>query len=88
MYELYSGMMPFFEIQADLLVVHAVTKGQRPSRPSPPIRRIYAGWDLNIWNLMECCWAQKPEARPIASAVIARLRTRMQNLWSGFCPGS
>ena len=51
----------------------AVKEGKRPSRPLDEVSRI-RGLNNEIWNIIEACWTQDPNARPSATEVVERLR--------------
>ncbi|KAH7922684.1 kinase-like protein [Leucogyrophana mollusca] len=78
LYEMYSGIRPFHR-RNSAGIIHAVTTGERPARPTG-VR------DL-IWGLIEECWHQTPWKRPSAShivdklAVIALPGQRPQHQW-------
>jgi hypothetical protein len=65
--------MPFHEIRAPYQVMVAVTKGQRPSRPSHDHSMIH-GLD-NLWTLIEACWATHPANRLTASQIVDAIRS-------------
>ncbi|KIM71892.1 hypothetical protein PILCRDRAFT_82369 [Piloderma croceum F 1598] len=72
-YELISGNLPFHEIKMPYQIMVAVTKGQRPSRPSHDYGMIH-GLD-NLWTLIEACWATHPANRLTASQIVEAIRS-------------
>ena len=73
--QVYSGKIPFYEITNDCCVIFAVTKGERPSRPSSDSHKIHGVLGDVVWNLMEFCWSQEPRERPTASDLVMGLHT-------------
>ena len=66
--KIYTGNVPFHKIARDSTVMMKVVEGSRPPRPA----------DTNllsnkIWKVIEMCWNQKPQDRPIAKSVIEQL---------------
>ncbi|KAF5371255.1 hypothetical protein D9758_004236 [Tetrapyrgos nigripes] len=63
--EIITLKPPFQNRPIDAAVIFDVIRGIRPERPSGP--------DVwcpdNIWDLIECCWAQNPYKRPNAHEV-------------------
>ncbi|KAG6859637.1 hypothetical protein C0995_006365 [Termitomyces sp. Mi166 len=76
-YEIFTGQVPFADIQEDLDVIECVVFGLRPERPelSSPS---WKDWALTeeIWLLMEHCWQKEPSKRPSASEIIRHLTAR------------
>ncbi|KAJ6592918.1 kinase-like domain-containing protein, partial [Mycena capillaripes] len=65
-YEIFTGDLPFCDLNNDGAVMFQVMQGQRPTRSlSIPD---------NVWDLMEECWKADPEARPSAKQIVSRLR--------------
>ncbi|KAF8315217.1 kinase-like protein, partial [Clavulina sp. PMI_390] len=64
---IWSGQMPFAEIQSEWKVVAEVAKGVRPDRPVAP------HLDSALWELMKEMWAQKANKRPSSESVVFRL---------------
>jgi hypothetical protein len=61
-FQLFSGKLPFHNMQKDFRVMSAVTKGDRPLRPSDDRCRV-RGLNDEIWDIIETCWAQDPNDR-------------------------
>lgn len=67
--QVLSGTAPFPN-ESDEEIVHKVTIGSRPERPSnnPP------NWLVDeLWKQIEVCWSQQPNVRPTASKVLQAL---------------
>lgn len=62
--EMYTGSVPFQEIQHDLTVATAIRDGQRPERPRDVMI------PDAIWQCIVICWKQQPEARPSAEKIV------------------
>jgi len=71
-YELFSGKLPFYDIQKDFRVMGIVTKGNRPLQPSDDRSRI-RGLNDEIWNIIETCWVQEPDRRLSTGQIVERL---------------
>jgi len=65
MYEVLSGKAPFMSFQ-DFVVIRKVVDGERPARPEGVKGVWFAD---NLWEMMELCWAARPENRPNVAAV-------------------
>ncbi|KAG8785896.1 hypothetical protein FRC12_017066 [Ceratobasidium sp. 428] len=59
LYEILSGVAPWDKLDIPS-IVSQVTRGNRPTRPSPSI------WldNDNLWTLLQLGWHQQPESRP------------------------
>jgi hypothetical protein len=53
--------MPFSELRQDYMVMAAILKGTRPSRPTT----VEAAESLHdpIWHVMQRCWNAEPQSR-------------------------
>jgi len=60
-YETISGNLPFHK-HADLIVFMKVMEGERPPRG--------VGFVTNLWEVLELCWASKPDDRPSIEEVL------------------
>jgi serine/threonine protein kinase len=68
--QMLTGSYPFPELPTDMAVALAVIAGLRPSRPpscsgSPSLD--------GLWNLLQKCWEDSPENRPVASEIVKHL---------------
>src|ERR1700683_3097881 len=82
LFHIFSGKMPFDDLNTQPEVMTKITKAGRPSRP--------AGLSDNvIWKLVERCWHGQPQQRPTAVEVVSALQpiahpqgdTRKQKKW-------
>ncbi|KAF9460455.1 kinase-like domain-containing protein [Collybia nuda] len=80
LYEIFSGNIPFYDINSDYPVILKVMQGIRPPRPShfePSGESCDSlGLDDHMWNILEDCWLPEPTSRPGISEVVARLPKR------------
>jgi len=70
--ELLTGKVPFSDLRTTQ-VIFAVASGKRPSRPTGE------KWTLRVltdplWELIEACWAQRPEDRINIHTFLERLK--------------
>ncbi|TFK27653.1 kinase-like protein [Coprinopsis marcescibilis] len=65
-YEAFTGEIPFYEYPRDATVIAFVTRGRRPTKPSP----FSHGLTMDFWTLMEMCWSSEPSKRPIVVQVL------------------
>ena len=75
--KVYTNASPFREMprnQPDLQIARAILEGVRPMRPTTMGECI----PDDLWVLMEHCWSHIPADRPTASAVQARLKSRLR----------
>jgi len=79
-FQIFSGLIPFHQTH-DHAVILQVIRGQRPCRPSicEPwnISCEDLGLDDETWAVIDRCWNQQPEKRPVAKEVAAFLRTKL-----------
>ncbi|KAG6889641.1 hypothetical protein C0995_015756 [Termitomyces sp. Mi166 len=73
-YEIFTGTVPFANLQRESTIELQIMNGARPEKPSddsPP----WGEWGLTtpIWTLMEECWYTDPSNRPTVSQIIDRL---------------
>lgn len=69
LWQIFSGNVPFQEIRLDGTVIFAVCTGNRPTRPSHELA-ISRGLEDTTWHLIETCWDQDPDKRPVVSKVV------------------
>ncbi|KAJ7447905.1 kinase-like domain-containing protein [Mycena galericulata] len=62
-YEILTGKTPFFEMSNDMAVALKVIGGSRPSRPGMTY----------LWKLLDDCWEQKTNNRPVITQILQRL---------------
>jgi serine/threonine protein kinase len=79
-FQIFSGLIPFHQMH-DHAIPLQVTRGRRPSRPSncepSNIACEDLGLDDEMWAVIEKCWNQEPEKRPVAKVVRAFLCTKL-----------
>jgi len=80
--QIFSGLIPFKDIDDDHAVSEQVIRGQRPPRPSicDPWEEMACedlGLDDETWDVIATCWDQEPEERPAAKEVGAFLRAKL-----------
>jgi len=68
-FELFSGKLPFHDIQKDFRIIGAVTKGDRPLRPSDD-RSHVRGLNDEVWHIIETCWAHEPHDRLSSGQIV------------------
>jgi len=49
------------EFQSDVLVINAITEGNRPKKPE---RLALLGFSDELWRTVELCWSEDRNARP------------------------
>lgn len=49
------------EFQSDILVINAITEGDRPQKPE---RAALLGFSDELWGTIELCWLEDRDARP------------------------
>lgn len=71
---MFSGKLPFYEIEQDYIVIVGVMQGRRPVQPlhEPSGKR---GLTQAVWDLVETCWDQDPRKRPTSAQVVNQLRS-------------
>jgi hypothetical protein len=69
----FSGHRPFHNF-TDFQISMLVIRGQRPAHPSAE-ECGRTGLKDDVWKLIESCWDQQPDRRPIASEIVERLRS-------------
>ncbi|GLB44105.1 putative ste ste11 protein kinase [Lyophyllum shimeji] len=79
-YEIFSGLIPFHEVNSDYPVIIKVIRGERPPRPSQcePWKTPCAsvGLDDSLWKIVERCWGVNPNQRPDICEVLKSLPPR------------
>ncbi|TFK41755.1 kinase-like domain-containing protein, partial [Crucibulum laeve] len=79
-YEIFTGFIPFFEIQRDLTVMLKVMQGLKPSRPVRGTSWISDFYLTDhIWEILEDCWQEEPFLRPSAAQVSNQLPTKLND---------
>ncbi|OCH88103.1 kinase-like protein [Obba rivulosa] len=66
MWEVFTGHIPFFEIQSAAGVITRVLDKKRPQRP---LQATGIGLSDEVWDIMEQCWRHEPDARPPMTSV-------------------
>ncbi|KAF8064122.1 kinase-like domain-containing protein, partial [Lyophyllum atratum] len=79
-YEVFSGNIPFHDVNSDYPVILKVMKGQRPARPlhCEPWKTLCAplGLDDSLWDVIQRCWGMDPDKRPSMSDALNSLPPR------------
>ncbi|KZS97644.1 kinase-like protein [Sistotremastrum niveocremeum HHB9708] len=70
--ELFTGMPPFSHIKQPPQVLIRMERGERPEKPTDSLVKA-RGLDDTLWEFLEKCWAQDPNARPSIQEVIQEL---------------
>ncbi|KAG6834425.1 hypothetical protein H0H93_009717 [Arthromyces matolae] len=70
-FEIFTGQIPFRDIDNTYAVMRHVTLGGRPTRPEP--LKSVPGMTEKIWSLMEQCWDVGPIKRPSSSDIVRSL---------------
>ena len=66
--KIYTGKVPFNDLDNDLTVIYHVTlRGKRPIRPSQGEGREISD---DLWMIIEMSWENVPERRPNATDVL------------------
>ncbi|KDQ14059.1 hypothetical protein BOTBODRAFT_175166 [Botryobasidium botryosum FD-172 SS1] len=73
--EIYTGMVPYHQIENVTDVIIKVIGGHRPDRPSKKFRL-----KDDMWAIAERCWRHDPNERPQMDAVLMDLSTRQRVL--------
>ncbi|KAJ6499804.1 kinase-like domain-containing protein [Mycena vulgaris] len=69
-YEILSGKIPFYNLPEPAVMFKVVIEGVRPLRPFPwPETTAYN----HIWDLIQECWTNESDGRPMASEIVQRL---------------
>ena len=69
-YETISGHLPFHRY-TDLTVIVKVLEGERPLRQ--------AGFTDSLWEMLELCWAPRPDIRPSVEDILQCLERASQS---------
>ena len=56
--QVLTGEIPFSSVKTNWMVMQAVLKGDRPSRPKHP------SCTNDLWALIKRCWNKDPQLRP------------------------
>ncbi|KDQ09873.1 hypothetical protein BOTBODRAFT_116602, partial [Botryobasidium botryosum FD-172 SS1] len=72
---LFTGVVPFSYIDADMQVARKVQTGQLPDRPCDAAV-VEKGFNDAMWELMLACWSTDPLQRPSASSLQIALKAR------------
>ena len=79
-FQIFSGLIPFHNMH-EHAVSFQVIRGRRPPRPSICEPWNMACEDLGLddetWAVIDKCWNQEPEKRPVAKVVCAFLCTKL-----------
>ncbi|KIM33787.1 hypothetical protein M408DRAFT_33890, partial [Serendipita vermifera MAFF 305830] len=70
-YELMTGKVPFSRIKTSAMVIFAISRGERPSKPV----NTRHDWMPELFDLMQACWNTQPSSRPTMSSVSERMRS-------------
>jgi hypothetical protein len=65
-FQVFTGIVPFSGRPIDAVAV-SIMQGKRPERPTHPT------FTEDEWSLMQNCWNDDHNARPLALKVLARL---------------
>ncbi|KAJ7883482.1 kinase-like domain-containing protein [Mycena olivaceomarginata] len=68
-YEMMTGNVPFYDSPNEMAVMFKVIVGDRPSRPMSYSAPVLDG----LWALMQKCWAQDAQMRPMAAEIVEQL---------------
>jgi len=71
-YEMFSGKVPFKNVQIDSLKL-LLQRGERPPLPADDLSR-RRGLSSEMEGVIRDCWAQEPTKRPSADKVVERLQ--------------
>ncbi|THU76644.1 hypothetical protein K435DRAFT_704400, partial [Dendrothele bispora CBS 962.96] len=66
-YEVFTGLIPFYEFPREISVVIHLNEGRRPSRPAN------SRLNDNMWAIMQECWRQEPDSRPPINTLSGRI---------------
>lgn len=82
MYEVFSGRVPFEGLR-DTAAILKVYKRERPSRPDDETAVALTDY---LWAVVERCWHQDRERRPLVASVLSALQKahEQQKIWSGY----
>ncbi|EMD31390.1 hypothetical protein CERSUDRAFT_119782 [Gelatoporia subvermispora B] len=67
-WEIYTNEVPFRQLTYDAAVTRAITTGQRPLRSPQAIQN---GLDDDLWQLLQLCWNDKRNMRPLIGSVLS-----------------
>ncbi|KAF9784464.1 kinase-like domain-containing protein [Thelephora terrestris] len=69
-YEIFSGRMPFHDLQGAAVVIAVVTRNERP--PRPPHRELSG----QLWAMIERSWQTDPSQRPTIQEFVTLLEDK------------
>ncbi|KAF5323861.1 hypothetical protein D9611_008396 [Ephemerocybe angulata] len=78
-YEIFTGQIPFYEVQKEYTVISFVLSGKQPSKPLPGSKP-FTDWGLTetFWTTcIEGCWNREPQGRPQLSEVLSSLSSQI-----------
>ena len=70
--QVFTGKIPYDDINNDVRVINAITNGVLPPHP-PQDLCISCGLDDAMWDIIEACWKMHPGDRLSASSVVESL---------------
>lgn len=65
-FQVLTGVKPFYNV-SDIQCVLAVSRGERPSKPS---HAESLGFSATLWGLVQSCWSGTASARPTAQQLL------------------
>ncbi|KAG6827892.1 hypothetical protein H0H92_010055 [Tricholoma furcatifolium] len=73
-FEVFTGTVPFANIQRDTSIALRVKSGGRPTRPRSSSKS-WKTWGLTeeVWSLMERSWQGQPAQRPTSAQIVEQL---------------
>ncbi|KAG8688979.1 hypothetical protein FRC11_004386 [Ceratobasidium sp. 423] len=69
--EIFTGTVPYSEIQRDYQIIRMIDQGILPTRPMNELRDDEHG--NGLWAILVNCWDKEPDARPTAEQTGERL---------------
>ena len=74
--EVFTGKKPFPHAKSDALACLWIMKGKRPPRPSSDQG---LGFSDGIWDIIQRCWLQNADERPVIDDVVNAWEQAMRN---------
>ena len=68
------GHHPYVDIQSDILVINAITEGDRPKKPEDAKS---LGFRNGLWRIVQQCWLEDRDARPNVADILSYLNDAM-----------